>query len=197
MKPKKAVSAGPSRLKRLLIPVIVLFVLLAALFAVIFLVDREPLSAKEILAKQEWTEDELRQALSRSFTLQTDRDSRQEVMAHLRKYLHTFSPEEQSRIRVAAAADAMNRSLEQLRLLEPEAREQLFDKMNRQADRNYERINSMPEEERRHLRETLASEESKAIMSEANKIVTSKMTPEERSAFAPLTQKWLQIMGGI
>ncbi len=187
-------QAKKSRIRKVLIPLAILLPIMTILIVAIFVINREPMNAKEILDKQEWTEKELTRTLSRSMQLQSDRDFRREVTQHLNKQLHKLPPEKQSEIRVAAVSDAMNQSLQQLRVLKPVERQRLMRRMHEQVDRHYERVKSMSDQERRKIREKSESTEAKAIINEANRIVIVQMTPEERRDFNPIIEKWLKTM---
>lgn len=196
--PKK--SSGPgaaSRRKKFIIPVAVLLPLLIALAVVCLRTDREALTPKEILEKQHWTDAELQRALARSFQLKSDRDNRHEVMRHLRDQLKERSEDDQRKIRLGATLEALNDSLNQFRMLTEEDRKKILARMNEQADKNYNKLKTMSSADREKLREELASDESKVVMTEINGIVNAKMTPEERSSFAPLTRKWLKTIREI
>jgi microcompartment protein CcmL/EutN len=188
------IQAKKSRMKKILIPLAILIPVMAALVVASLVIEREPMNAKEILDKQEWSEKELTRTLSRSMQLQTDRDFRREVTRHLNTQIYKLPPEKQSEIRVAAVADAMNKSLQQLRVLKPVERERLMRRMHEQVDRHYDRVRNMSTEQRRLEREKNASAETKAIANEANKIIIIQMTPEERRDFNPIIEKWLKTM---
>lgn len=108
---KPKLQAKKSRIKKILIPLAILLPIMIILVVAIFVINREPMNAKEILDKQEWTEKELTRTLSRSMQLQSDRDFRREVTRHLNRQLHKLPPERQSEIRIAAVSDAMNKVL--------------------------------------------------------------------------------------
>jgi len=191
---KPKLQAKKSRIKKILIPLAILLPIMIILVVAIFVINREPMNAKEILDKQEWTEKELTRTLSRSMQLQSDRDFRREVTRHLNQQLHKLPPERQSEIRIAAVSDAMNKSLQQLRTLKPVERQRLMRRMSEQVDRHYERVKSMSDQERRKAREKNESTEAKAIINEANRIIIIQMTPEERRDFNPIIEKWLKTM---
>lgn len=185
-----------SRRKKLLIPIAILLPLMAVLAVVVFSTKREPLTAKEILEKQEWTRGELEDTLARSFQLKSDRENRHEVMQHLRRQMESYTPDDRRQIQAAALVSALNMNLEQFRLLDEADRRKILDRMNDQANRNAEKVRQMNSAERNRMREQLASEEGKSVMNEINRIMAGRMTPEERSEFMPLTRKWLDSMQG-
>lgn len=191
---KKVQSSKKSRLKKLLIPLAVLVPLLMILVVICFTARREPLTPKEILAKQEWNEHELKDAISRTMQIQADRDSRREVTRHLNAQLKKLPQEKQSEVRVAAISDAMSRSLDQLRELPENERSKIIKRMDDQATRNLERVSKMSSKERKEFRERHASSEAKSVATEANRIVITKMTPEERRDFNPIIEKWLRTL---
>ncbi len=190
-------QAKKSRMKKILIPLGILVPIILILVVISFFVEREPMTPKEILDKNEWSEKELTRTLSRTMQLQTDREFRQNVTKHLNNQLHKLPPERQSEIRVAAVSDAMNKSLQQLRTLRPAERENLMQRMHNQVDRHYDRVKNMSSEQRKKMREESESAESKAIVNEANRIVIIQMTPEERRDFNPIIEKWLKTMREI
>ncbi len=194
MTSKKVQSGKKSRLKKLLIPLAVLVPLLIILGVVCLMTQREPLTSKEILAKKEWKESELKDAISRTMQIQTDRDSRKEITKHLNAQLKKLPPEKQSEIRVAAISDAMSKSLDQLRELPENERARIIKRMDEQATRNLDRVGKMSSKERKEFRERHASSEAKGVATEANRIVITKMTPEERRDFNPIIEKWLHTL---
>ncbi|MDD2480327.1 MAG: hypothetical protein PHS31_10610 [Victivallaceae bacterium] len=186
-----------AKIKHILIPVAIFLPLLATLAIISLATTREPLSPKDILAKKEWKPAELRDCLSRTMQLKTDREQRREVTKHLRDEIAKLPKTEQTQIRTAALKDAMEKSLEQLRVLPEEERANIIDKMKTQATRNYERIGNMSQSEKDKIRERHSSAEAKAATNEMNKIFTAKMTPEERNEFWPIVEIWLKTMREI
>lgn len=186
-----------AKIKHILIPLAIFLPLLVALVIISLFTTREPLSPKDILAKKEWKPAELRDCLSRTMQLKTDREQRREVTKHLRDQIAKLPKEEQTQIRTAALKDAMEKSLEQLRVLPKEERTNIIDKMKTQATRNYQRISNMSQSEKDKIRERHSSSESKAVANEMNKIFAAKMTPEERNDFWPIVETWLKTMREI
>jgi hypothetical protein len=159
--------------------------------------EREPLSPKEILAKKDWKPEELRDCLSRSMQLKTDRAQNREVMKHLRVEIARLPQDDQEKIRIEALKDAMAKSLEQLRILPEQERINVITKMKSQAIKNYERITRLSKAEKDKIKERHSSSEAKAVANEMNKIFTAQMSPEERNDFWPIVEVWLKTMREI
>lgn len=83
------------RWKMLLYPALIGMPVLAVLLWLLVGLKPEPLTSEEILAKSEWSEKELTDTLARAFAPQSNRGSRKEVLAHLRRQLRKY-PERNS-----------------------------------------------------------------------------------------------------
>lgn len=190
-------SIRSAKFRRILIPAVILLPLLGILGIICLNAEREPLSPKEILAKKDWKPEELRDCLSRSMQLKTDRAQNREVMKHLRVEIARLPQDDQEKIRIAALKDAMAKSLEQLRILPEQERINVITKMKSQAIKNYERITRLSKAEKDKIKERHSSSEAKAVANEMNKIFTAQMSPEERNDFWPIVEVWLKTMREI
>lgn len=186
-----------AKIKHILVPLAIFLPLLGALAVISLVTTREPLSPKDILAKKDWKPAELRDCLSRTMQIKTDREQRREVTKHLRTEIAKLPPDEQVQIRTAALKDAMEKSLEQLRVLPTDERTNIINKMRTQATNNYQRLGSMSKAEKDKIRERHSSAEAKAVANEMNKIFATQMTPEERGDFWPIVEIWLKTMREI
>ena len=92
------------RLKALIIPLAISIPVIVIIGFFCFSTEPEALTASQILNKKDWTQKELTQALSSAFSPQTNRRSRHDVLAHLRKQLKRYPEKECTAIRVAAYA---------------------------------------------------------------------------------------------
>ena len=103
------------RWKMLLYPALIGMPVLAVLLWLLVGLKPEPLTSEEILAKSEWSEKELTDTLARAFAPQSNRGSRREVLAHLRRQLRKYPEEKQREIRIRALTGAVGETLRQIR----------------------------------------------------------------------------------
>jgi hypothetical protein len=182
------------RLKPVIITMAIFLPILAILGFFCFNTKREALTPTEIMEKKDWTREELTDALSRTFTAQSDKRRRHEVLGYLRKQLGYYPDAEQREIRVKALTGAMNGSLDQLRAATPEDRAKIFEEINKTAENNYQKVRQMNPQQKEALKEQISSAEGKAVSEEVTKIMTSKLTPDERREFAPISQIWIRTL---
>jgi len=182
------------RLKALIIPLSISIPILAVIGFFVFSTETEALSAEQILNKKEWTKDELTKSLSSAFTPQTNRRNRHKVLGHLRKQLKNYPKKERTEIRVAALRIAINSSIDQMRLLPKKDQEKLFDSIQKRAESSYSKVKKMSPKEKSKVRARLKSAEGQAAVEEVNKVLISKLTPEERRKFAPISKLWVKTL---
>ncbi len=182
------------RLKPVIITAAVFLPLLAVLCFFCFGTRREALTPTEIMAKKDWTRAELIDALSRTFMAQSDKRRRNEVLEHLRKQLTSYPENERGDIRIKALTNALNGSLDQLRAATPEDRARILDELNKTAENNYQKVLKMNPQQKDALKKQISSEEGKAVTEEMTKIMTSKLTPDERRDFAAVSQYWIRTL---
>ena len=185
------------RLKALIIPLAISIPVLALISYFIFSTETEALNAEQILNKKEWTKEELTKSLSSAFSPQTNRRNRHKVLAHLRKQLKNYPKKERTEIRVAALRNAINSSVDQMRLLPKKDQEKLFNSIQKRAKSSYSRVKKMSSREKSKVRERLKSAEGKAAVEEVNKVLISKLTPEERRKFAPVSKLWVKTLRSL
>ena len=185
------------RIKALIIPLAVSIPVLAVIGYFIFSTETEVLSAEQILNKKEWTKEELTKSLSAAFSPQTNRRDRHKVLDHLRNQLKRYPKKERTEIRVTALRHAINNSIDQMRLLPKEDQEKLFNSIQKRAKSSYSRVQKMSAKEKAKVRDRLKSAEGKAAVEEVNKVLISKLTPEERRKFAPISKLWVKTLRSL
>ena len=185
------------RVKALIIPLAISIPILVVLGFFIFSTETEALTAEQILNKKEWTKDELTKSLSAAFSPQTNRRNRDNVLGHLRKQLKHYPKNEQTEIRVAALRHAINSSIEQMRLLPKEDQEKLFYSIQKRAEKSYSKVKKMSSKEKFKVRKRLQGTEGKAAVDEVNKVLISKLTPEERRKFTPISKLWVKTLRSL
>ncbi|MFA6816584.1 MAG: hypothetical protein WCS73_09855 [Lentisphaeria bacterium] len=185
------------RAKALIIPMAIGIPILVAIIIFIFSIKTEPLSAEQILDKKTWTKKELTKSLSSAFSPQTNRRNRQKVLNHLRQQLKHYPKKEQTEIRVEALRHAINNSIEQMRLLPKEDQEKLFDSIQKSAENSYSKIQKMSPQEKTKVQKDMQTTEGKAAVDEVNKVLISKLTPEERRKFTPISKLWVKTLRSL
>ena len=167
--------------------------IIALLSIVIFNSSGEALSPDEIIAKENWSDQELQSALARSISPSMTGERRREVMRHLDKQLKKLPRDRSDRIRQQAVVSAVNSSLQQLRKMPDNDRTQIIDSMRRKAEQNYKRLHNS-EQERRKMQQRLRNKDAEAFTREVNRVIFSEFTPEERVQFAPVTKVWIKTL---
>ncbi len=180
------------RWKTLRYPILIGLPILVALLWLLQGTRPEPLTSDEILQKEQWTESELTETLARAFTPQSNRNSREQVLNHLRRQLKQYPEEKQREIRIKALTGAVGESLRQIRAMPSVEQEKMFDAIARQAEKWQKE--AQHGERRELLRQMRETEEGKALNTEIARIIHSEFTPEERRKFAPITMIWIQTL---
>jgi hypothetical protein len=185
------------RIKALLVPTLISVPLLVVIVYFCYSAEPEALSASQILEKKEWTKAELTRALASAFSPQTNRRSRHKVLHHLRDQLRKYPKDQRTEIRVQALRHAVNNSIEQMRLLPENDRKKLISSIEKRAQSSYARVQKMSKKEKNKLRSRLKTAEGKAAVDEVNKVMISKLSPEERREFAPITKLWVKTLRSL
>lgn len=180
------------RWKMLLYPALIGMPVLAVLLWLLVGLKPEPLTSEEILAKSEWSEKELTDTLARAFAPQSNRGSRREVLAHLRRQLRKYPEEKQREIRIRALTGAVGETLRQIRAMPEDEQDKMFDAIQKQAEKWHKEAQSA--EGRQMLTQIRESEEGRAFNNEVTRMIHSEFTPEERRKFAPITNIWIQTL---
>ena len=134
---ENAVTPGSARVRWLLRPLVVVIPLIALCLFVVLRTDSEALSPDEIIAKKNWTDDELKIALARSMSPTMTGQRKKEVVRHLSAQLKKRPPEEREKIRVAAVAASVTASLDQVRKMPESERDRMLNTLQKRAERSY------------------------------------------------------------
>lgn len=185
------------RIRALLIPALISIPLLVIIIYFCTSTEPEALSASQIIEKKDWTKDELTRALSSAFSPQTNRRDRHKVLRHLRQQLKKYPKDQRTAIRVKALRRAVNNSIEQMRLLPEKDRKKLISSIEKRAKSSYAKVKQMSSQEKNKLRSRLKTAEGKAAVDEVNKVMVSKLSPEERREFAPITKLWVKTLRSL
>ena len=177
----------------LLLPLLIGVPVLVLLFVFFLRMEPEPLSPDEILAKKQWNDQELTQALARSMSLTMTGQNKKQIQRHLSKELKKRPLDVRERIRCQAVAETVTTSLKQLRQMPAEDRNKMIQSMQKKAEKNYATLVSSSAE-RKKLAEQMKTQEMKAFTDAVNKVVFSEFTPTERVQFAPITKIWIKTM---
>lgn len=190
---ENAVTPGSARVRWLLRPLVVVIPLIALCLFVVLRTDSEALSPDEIIAKKNWTDDELKIALARSMSPTMTGQRKKEVVRHLSAQLKKRPPEEREKIRVAAVAASVTASLDQVRKMPESERDRMLNTLQKRAERSYAQIHT-DSKERKKFEEQLKTPEMEAFSKEVNRVIFSELTPAERVKFAPVTKIWIKTM---
>ena len=186
-------KSNKKRLRWLIIPLCTVLPLIAVFMIVLLNTRSEVLSPDEIMAKKEWSDEELKNALARSMSPAVAGQRKKEIIKHLGEQLKKRSPEEQEKIRIGAVVASVTASLEQVRKMPEQKRNKMLDTMSKRAEKNYSVILSSSKK-RREFEEQLKSKEMEAFSNEVNRVIFSELTPAERVQFAPVTKIWIKTM---
>ena len=190
---ENAVTPGSTRLRWLLRPLVVVIPLIALCLFIVLRTDSEALSPDEIIAKKNWTDDELKIALARSMSPTMTGQRKKEVVRHLSAQLKKRPPEEREKIRVAAVAASVTASLDQVRKMPEPERDRMLNTLQKRAERSYAQIHT-DSKERKKFEAQLKTPEMEAFSKEVNRVIFSELTPAERVKFAPVTKIWIKTM---
>ena len=195
MPPKSPVSGAPRRRpwKLFVLPAAIGVPVILLLVAVLCTAEPEALSPEEIIAKKEWSDDELKIALARSMSPTMTGQRKKEVVRHLSAQLKKRPPEEREKIRVAAVAASVTASLDQVRKMPEPERDRMLNTLQKRAERSYAQIHT-DSKERKKFEAQLKTPEMEAFSKEVNRVIFSELTPAERVKFAPVTKIWIKTM---
>lgn len=188
--------AGNPKFRRhcgMLIPAVVGVPVVILLFFIVFYMKAEALSPDEIMAKEDWSDEELQNALARSMSPAMASQRKGEVMKHLGQQLKKRTPDQQERIRRDAVVAAVTTSLKQVRKMPEQERNNMISTIQTKAEANYHRITTSSKE-RAQVAARLQSREMEAFTAEVNRVIFSELTPAERVQFAPITKLWIKTM---
>ncbi|MDR0932790.1 MAG: hypothetical protein LBM70_07230 [Victivallales bacterium] len=189
---KQIKKNGTTRYKTLLLPMSIGIPVIAILAWLVIDLKPEPLTADEILKKENWSEAELIGTLARSFSPQTNRGSRKAVIEHLRRQIHKYPESEQERIRVKALTAALNETLRQIRAMPENEQDKMYAAIQTQAEKWQKESQRKDGKER--FEKIRSSEEGQAFNTEVTRIIYGEFTPEERRKFAPITDMWVKTL---
>ncbi|MBR7140090.1 MAG: hypothetical protein IKD44_11155 [Lentisphaeria bacterium] len=198
MPPKSPVSGAPRRRpwKLFVLPAAVGVPVILIFAVILCTAEPEALSPEEIIAKKEWSRQELTTALARSMAPAMTGQQRKEVMRHLSKELRKYPKPEREAIRRDAVVATVTISLDQLRKMPAEERKSVVETMEKRAIRTYTTLQSDPKK-RKAFEKELKSSEMEAFTREVNRVIFSELTPDEKVKFAPVTKLWIKTMKSV
>lgn len=180
--------------KKLVLPMFAGIGIVIFLMYFVMTLSPEPMTPQEILNKSEWTPAELSRSIGHVFSPQTNRRERDQVLEHLRVQLKKYPEDQQRQIRVEALRIAVNNGLAQMRALPPERRKQMIDKMQHDADRNYQAILSRNGIDQQKLQKLKQSEEYQMFNQEVASVTLSELSTKERREYNGLIKSWVKLM---
>lgn len=163
------------------------------LLTVVIKSSGEALSPDEILAKENWSDQELQSSIARSISPTMTGEKRNAVMNHLNRQLKKLPADRQEQIRLAAVVDAVNISLQQIRKMPAADRAEIINSMQKSAERNYRQL-QRSSHARRQMAKRMNSKDAEVFTKEVNRVIFSEFTPEERIQFAPVTKIWIKTL---
>ena len=189
----KNLSFKNNRVRRLLLPAGIGIVVIILLSAVILTVEPEVLSPDEIMAKQEWTDQELQDILAKTMSPTMSGIRKNEVLKHLNNQMKKRSKQQQEEIRIKAVAGAVTASLDQIRKMPKQEQSNMLKTIQTRAEQRYNEILS-DKKRRKEASEQMQTKEMEAFAKEVNRVILTELTPEERVQFAPITKLWIRSM---
>ena len=128
----------------LLLPLLIGVPVLVLLFVFFLRMEPEPLSPDEILAKKQWNDQELTQALARSMSLTMTGQNKKQIQRHLSQELKKRPLDVRERIRCQAVAETVTTSLKQLRQMPAEDRNKMIQSMQKKAEKKLRQADRAP-----------------------------------------------------
>ena len=189
----KIISKTSSRRRGVLLALAAALPVIIIFSAVIIFMPSEALSPEEILSKEEWSDSELQDALSRSISPAMITSQKKEIMQHLGRQLNKRSQADRERIRKAAVVQAVTTSLQQVRKMPSQDRQNLINNLHDKAQKNYDTLRKS-NQARQQFAKQMQSQEAEVFANEVNRVIFSEFTPEERVQFAPVTKVWIKTM---
>ena len=186
-------TSKKSRFRPLIILTAVALPLIIFFICVILNTNSEALSPDEIMAKQKWSDEELKNALARSMSPAVAGQRKKEIVRHLSAQLKKRSPEDQEKIRIGAVVASVTASLDQVRKMPENERSKMLNTISARAEKNYAVIHKNAQK-RKEFEQQLKSKEMEAFTNEVNRVIFSELTPNERVQFAPVTKIWIKTM---
>ena len=156
---------------------------------------KEPLTPRQILAKKDWTKDELADTIIR---VEMQRNAQKgkvskEVYAHLRDKMGKLSDKDRDEVIVKTISGSISKGLELIRSMDPEKRKSLMDEMKKEAANNRKTSESLSREEKKALKSQVKDVYMKAVDS----TMVNLATPEERKEMAPIVKEWVATLENL
>lgn len=189
----------PRRRKRR-IPALLIVVplcLVALLIVAATRVEREPISSREILAKEEWEREELVAALARATATPRHRGTRREVLAHLREQLERFPEPERQAIVRDSVRQSVAETHRQWQAMPTAAREKLLETLIEQTRKNRKTLADLPASRRQAIKERLDSAVGREWRQTMQQEALSRFSSEDRQRLAPLVKEWIQTLESL
>lgn len=152
----------------------------------------EPMTTAEVLAKKQWTKQELAFTLARNFKPQADKRGRKQIITHLSKQLQKLKPKDRDAVKIMAIRQAITDSIKQYRALKPDSRSKMVSALTRRAERNYKNVAKMDSQQRHQIRQQLNSELGRSASAAIHETMYTKLSPDERRDFAPIEKIWIK-----
>ena len=73
----------------------------------------------------------------------------------------------------------------------------MIDVIQKRAEKNYKRVEKMSRADKERVKQRINSEEGQAVIAEMNRIITSRLSADERRDFAPITKIWLNTLNKL
>ncbi|HPN84047.1 MAG TPA: hypothetical protein PK821_01805 [Victivallales bacterium] len=193
--PKKGWGSS-TRARFILIPLVIVLSLCVVLGFVASLISgkREALTPEQILEKNEWTREELVDAIGRigMQNLQGKGGENRELNDHIKKQMDSFPESERNKITEQVVENFVKKGIEVWRGMKPGKRKKLLDEMRKEAELNRQAAEQMTGDEKAKARAAIM-EERKAFEA-LNKCALNHLSPDERRDFAPLAKEWIRMM---
>lgn len=189
---KHSEDAKKRRRKRHWLPLAIAGAIILSLAAAVFFLEGEAMTANDILNKQNWSDKELQNALTRSMVTK-DPEGNREVIEHLDRQLRKLPAARQDKIRKEVVVDASRKALKQLRKMPRQERQKLISALTEKAEANYSKIQN-DSSIRKEAAMRANSREFEIFANEVNRVMLSELRPDERVQLAPLTKVWIRTM---
>ncbi len=193
MKTTTTASCRQKRYGKLVWPLVIGLPILIILAMIVCRTEVEALSPDEIMAKENWSEEELKNALAHSMSPAMAGQRKEEIINHLDSQLKKFPAAQRDEIRRGAVVAAVSTSLQQIRKMPPSERRGMINTIQQKAEAGYASVRNRPNT-KQVIASHLKSDNVEAFTQEVNRVIFSELTPEERVQFAPITKLWIKTM---
>jgi acyl-CoA reductase-like NAD-dependent aldehyde dehydrogenase len=194
---RKRKSKSKLKLKYIVVPSCAILAVVILIGIINSLIVEEAVTDKQIIEKDDWTEEELVNTLVRVNLRRKGAGHNPYVLRHLRKQVAKYPEKKRRNVVEKIVLKSIDELQDKWRDMTPDLKSKMVDSMRKEFAKSRKRLEKLEGEKLKKFKEKVANKETQKWARELNAKAINRLSPDNRKEMAPITKDWINTIESL